>query len=75
MKQSIDFFRLPLRGCDLMLGVQWLKTLGLITWDFNTLSMKFRLEGRKVTLKGLHGGAIRFVSKKQMAKLTKVGGK
>ena len=31
----------PLGGCDLVLGTQWLKTLGLIQWDFNLLTMAF----------------------------------
>jgi hypothetical protein len=29
-----DFFILPLAGCDAVLGVQWLHTLGPIIWDF-----------------------------------------
>lgn len=29
-----DFYLLPLGGCDLVLGTQWLHTLGLAYWDF-----------------------------------------
>ena len=29
-----DFFVLSLRGCDMVLGVQWLITVGPILWDF-----------------------------------------
>ena len=36
-----DLNVLPLGGCDLVLGTQWLKTLGLIQWDFNLLTMAF----------------------------------
>jgi hypothetical protein len=32
---------LTLRGCDMVLGVDWLSTLGLILWDFIKLTMKF----------------------------------
>ena len=39
--QHSDFMVLPLMGCDLVLGVQWLKTLGPITWDFKILEMQF----------------------------------
>ena len=39
--QTTDFLVLPLRGCDLVLGVQWLKDLGPIVWNFETLVMQF----------------------------------
>ncbi|KAI5328451.1 hypothetical protein L3X38_027848 [Prunus dulcis] len=32
-----DMFALPLGGCDIVLGVQWLRTLGPILWDFERL--------------------------------------
>lgn len=28
---------LPLGGCDMVLGIQWLSTLGPVTWDFKNL--------------------------------------
>lgn len=31
----------PLAGCDLILGMHWLKTLGPITWDCANLTMEF----------------------------------
>jgi hypothetical protein len=30
---------LPLEGFHVILGVQWLKSLGLIIWDFTALSV------------------------------------
>ena len=39
---------LPLCGANMVLGVQWLKTLGSIMIDYNTLSMKFFHEGHLV---------------------------
>ena len=33
----VDFFILPLEGYDVVLGTQWLRTLGPIEWDFETL--------------------------------------
>lgn len=43
---------LPLDSCDLVLGVQWLSTLGPIWWDFSKLKMEFNLSGEKYILRG-----------------------
>lgn len=67
--QTTDFLVLPLRGCDLVLGVQWLQTLGPITWDFTALTMQFFVEDKLVTLQGLQGGAVQIASKQQLSKL------
>jgi len=37
----VDLFVLPLSGGELVLGVQWLKKLGLILSDFEQLTMRF----------------------------------
>ncbi|KAH7572255.1 hypothetical protein JRO89_XS04G0228500 [Xanthoceras sorbifolium] len=49
-----EFFILPLEGYDIVMGTQWLQTLGPIQWDFSKLYMTFCLNGRKVTLQGLN---------------------
>jgi len=43
---SIDCVALDLGGFDLVLGVQWLRSLGPIVWDFDALSMAFWYRGR-----------------------------
>lgn len=47
-----DVIVLPLVCRDLILGVQWLKSLGPILWDFDRLQMKFTISGRKILLRG-----------------------
>lgn len=42
-----DLRLLPLGGCDMVLGVQWLSTLGLVLWDFQHLQMEFTAFGKK----------------------------
>ncbi|GKE32336.1 reverse transcriptase [Tanacetum coccineum] len=39
-----DVMLLPLGGCDMVLGVQWLSTLGDIKWNFHTLRMEFTFQ-------------------------------
>lgn len=40
----------PLSGCDLILGMQWLKMLGPITWDCLKLTMEFMQGAQKIVL-------------------------
>ncbi|GJX49659.1 reverse transcriptase [Tanacetum coccineum] len=44
---------LPLGGCDMVFGVQWLATMGSIQWNFKTLVMKFTYQNKKVILRGV----------------------
>ncbi len=48
-----DLFVLPLAGCDVVLGIQWLRLLGPILWDLVALTMEFTYVNRKCMLKGL----------------------
>lgn len=50
----VDLNVLPLGDCELVLGTQWLRTLGLIQWDFLTMSMQFQHFGKSITLFGMH---------------------
>ncbi|KAF5471969.1 hypothetical protein F2P56_008726 [Juglans regia] len=52
-KFIILFNVLTLGGCDIVLGVQWLKTLGSIKWDFTNMSMEFQIGDKKLLLQGL----------------------
>ena len=49
---TITFHVLPLCGVDVVLGVEWLKTLGPVLTDYTSLSMKFITEGKLVELQG-----------------------
>ncbi|OMP02165.1 hypothetical protein COLO4_11298 [Corchorus olitorius] len=51
--QCTTFMLLPLSGCDMVLGVKWLVTLGPILWDFSKLTMQFHIAQIQHCLKGL----------------------
>lgn len=36
-----DFYIIALGGCDIVLGVQWLKTLGPVLWDFSRMTVQY----------------------------------
>jgi hypothetical protein len=38
---NMDVYIIPLEGHEVVLGCQWLRTLGPIIWDFEYLSMSF----------------------------------
>ncbi|WVZ59186.1 hypothetical protein U9M48_009373 [Paspalum notatum var. saurae] len=46
---SIDLFVMPLEGYDLVLGTQWMVTLGRVVWDFVDRSVSFLNQGRQVS--------------------------
>lgn len=47
-----DFLPLELGNSDMILGIKWLETLGVMTVNWKNLSMKFTLGDRQVSLKG-----------------------
>lgn len=45
-----DVILFPLVGCDVILGMHSLRTLGPVTWDCANLTMEFTLKDRKIKL-------------------------
>jgi hypothetical protein len=68
------FYVVDLSDTDVVLGVQWIITLGKITTNYQTLEMGFRdQDGKKVFLRGMLIGAPRTVSAKRMERIFKHG--
>ena len=44
---------IPMRGVDVVLGFQWLQSLGTIAFNFQEIFMKFFVEGKEVELRGI----------------------
>lgn len=67
---QVDVMVIPLGGCDMVLGVQWLETLGPITWDFKKLEMQFKLGHKNIILHGIKQGSVREMKAAKLNKLT-----
>lgn len=39
-------------GCDVVLGVDWIKQVSPISFDFNRMEVTFEEEGKKMTITG-----------------------
>ena len=48
----VDLFSLP-SGAELVIGIQWLRTLGPVLTDYNNLTMKFMNKDQAVHLQGV----------------------
>ena len=62
-----------IRGVDVVLGVQWLQSLGMVAFNFQELFMKFSLDGKEFELRGITGKPSKVISSNDMTKLVKKG--
>lgn len=60
---STDVVLFPLVGCDMVLGMYWLKTLGPITWKCSNLTVEFVKDGQKMMLSACKGVKNQFPEK------------
>jgi hypothetical protein len=68
------FYVVDLSDTDVVLGVQWMITMGKITTNYQTLEMRFKdQDGKKVFLRGMSTGAPGTVSTKRMERIFKHG--
>jgi hypothetical protein len=68
------FYVVDLSDTDVVLGVQWMITLGKITTNYQTLEMGFRdQDGKKVVLIGMSIRAPRTISTKRMERIFRHG--
>jgi hypothetical protein len=64
---------IPMGGADVVLGIQWLQSLGIVAFNFEELLMKFSLEGKEIELRGITGKPGKVISSNGMTKLLKKG--
>jgi hypothetical protein len=66
-------FAINMRGCDIVLGADWLRTLGPILMDFKYLTMQFNKEGHQYKFQGITISSPEIISSHRMEKLLKKG--
>ncbi|GJX15841.1 ty3-gypsy retrotransposon protein [Tanacetum coccineum] len=52
LRMDVDLFVLPMKGPDIVLGIQWLQKLGKVTHDYSEQTMEFTWLDRVYVLKG-----------------------
>jgi hypothetical protein len=66
-------FSINMGGCDIVLGADWLRTLGPILMDFKALTMQFNQEGHQYKFQGITASSPEVISSHRMEKLLKKG--
>ena len=62
---------IPMGGADVVLGVQWLQSLGTVAFNFQELFLKFLSEGKEVELRGIVGKLGKVISSNVMTNILK----
>jgi hypothetical protein len=70
---NIPMITIPMGGVDVVLGIQWLQSLGTISFNFQELFIKFSLEGKEIELRGIIGKPNNVISSNGITKLLKKG--
>ena len=68
---NIPMLSIPMGGVDVVLGVQWLQSLGMVAFNFQELFLNFFLEGKEIELQGITGKPGKIISSNVMTKLLK----
>lgn len=48
---AVNVLLMPLKGCELILGIEWLNAVGVFKWYFPKRTMEFLLDGETVILR------------------------
>jgi hypothetical protein len=64
-------FVIDMGGCDIVLGADWLRTLGPILMNFKDLTMQFDQEGHQYKFQGITTSSPEIISSHHMEKLLK----
>lgn len=71
---TVDLYVLPISGANVVLGVQWLRTLGPILTDYSSLRMQFFHKNQLVELKGESASELGLLTHHQLRRLSRTRG-
>jgi hypothetical protein len=60
-------------GVNVVLGVQWLQSLGIMSLNFEYIFMRVSLDGKEIDLRGIPGKPSKVIISNSMTKLLKKG--
>jgi hypothetical protein len=64
-------FTIDMGGCDIVLGAEWLRTLGPILMDFKELTMQFQQNDHQYKFQGITTGSPEIINSHRMENLLK----
>ena len=64
-------FSIPMGGVDVVLGVHWLQSLGMVAFNCQEIFLKFFSKGKEIELRGIVGKIRNIISSNFMANLLK----
>ena len=67
-KMPVDLLILPLEGCQIVLGAQWMKKLGEITLNLDKLMVRFTYGNKTYTWQGIQQQDVKLVDQKILGK-------
>ncbi|ESQ30824.1 hypothetical protein EUTSA_v10012141mg [Eutrema salsugineum] len=70
---TVTLYALPLVGLDLVMGIQWLQSLGPTLCDWRAQTMRFHWTGQEITLKGIQALGLRPTTQESMSKEARQG--
>jgi hypothetical protein len=70
---DIPMIAIQMGGLGVVLGVQWLQSLGTMALNFLNIFMSFSLEGKEIELRGIQGKPSKVINSNNMTKLLKKG--
>jgi len=68
---SSPIISIPMGGADVVLGFEWIQSLGTIVFNFQEIFMKFYAEGKEVQLRGIARKPGKIISSNGMTKILK----
>ncbi|KAK8938405.1 hypothetical protein KSP39_PZI010909 [Platanthera zijinensis] len=68
-----DVYLLPIKGSDMVLGVQWLRQLRRVTTDWDRMTLEFTQQGTDYCLHGIRSSPLKEISLRSLQRLEEQG--